>query len=441
MDVTRQLADLIVNSQPDEQARQNARRGVADFIAVSWPLLRHQVPDSGLPVLKQLFPEQTIAHRALLLGYAGHALDFDDFHADFRGHPTTVILPALLAWCSFHPCDDIGHFLDAYIIGTETSGRIGLAATQQHYTRGYHNTATLGTLAAAAALARLTRASVSETAVLLGMAATQASGLRAQFGSAVKPLHAGLAAERAVQAVRLALAGFSGQPQGVIEAFLAASNDGPSATEKLTAHWGTPWRITEPGLEFKPFATCSGTHSAAEATRLLRRRWQAEHGAVDGLLNAIDHIQVSFPPGGDIAASVRHPQTGIEARFSLEYVIAAMLLYDDLRMADFAEGPVNPEIMPLASKVSRVADEHAPADALNPALRFHEVSLLLRDGRRLSQRRTRQQSLAAPVDVREKLLRALQPEQKQLRERLAGDCQLTDSGQLQRLTEALFSAT
>ncbi len=438
MNVTALLAEKIISSQPDEQARQEARDGVCDFIAVCWPLMHQQVPDSGLPILKQVYPEQTIAQRALLLGYAGHALDYDDFHADFRGHPTTVILPALIAWCSFQPSYSADEFLDAYIIGVEVAGRLGLAATQQHYTRGFHNTATLGTLAAAAALARLSRASLTQTQVLLGIAATEASGLRAQFGSAVKPLHAGLAAERAVRATQLALAGFDGQPQGVIEAFLSATSH-EAVTEKLTADWGAPWRITQPGLEFKPFATCSGTHSAAEAARIIRRQWVSEQGSVHSLLALTDEITVAFPPGGDIAASVRHPHSGIEARFSLEYVIAAMLLYDDLRMVDFAEGPVNPEVMALAGKVRRIPDENAPPDAINPALRFHEVCLLLSDGRQLNCRRTRQESLAEPVNVQEKLWLALAQEPTDHRQQVADDCRLTDSRQLRRLIDALLA--
>ncbi len=439
MTVTGRLAEKIISSQPDEQARQAARAGVCDFIAVCWPLMHQHIADSGLPILRQVFPEQNIARQALLLGYAGHALDYDDFHADFRGHPSTVILPALIAWCSFQPAYTANEFLDAYVIGVETAGRLGLAATQHHYTLGYHNTATLGTVAAAAALARLSRADAAQTATLLGIAATEASGLRAQFGSAVKPLHAGMAAERAVRATQLALAGFDGQQDGVIEALLAATTGGQALPDKLTAGWGTPWRIIRPGLEFKPFATCSGTHSAAEAARLIRRQWVEEYGEADSLITAIDSITVAFPPGGDIAASVRHPHTAIEARFSLEYVIAAMLLYDDLRMVDFAEGPVNPDIMALAAKVRRTPDDNAPPDAIDPSQRFHQVTLWLADGRQLSQRRTRQQSLAEPVDVREKLRLALQPETAETQQTVIDDCRLTDNSQLYRLISALVS--
>lgn len=437
MSLSETLAGYLLQRQPDETARQNARRGVWDFIAACWPVLTGQVPDSGLPKLRQLYPATHPASSALLLGYAGHALDYDDFHAGFHGHPSTVILPALFAWCESRDDFPLHAFLDAYISGVEMAGRLGLAVTSQHYIAGHHNTATLGTLAATAALARLSGATIPQTEIALGIAATQASGLRAQFGSQVKALHAGWAAERAVQAVQLALAGFEGQQHGVIEAFLQTASGGQAQPLRLTEHWGDPWRITSPGLEFKPFPVCSGTHSAAEAARQLRSQALAQGCDLQLWLASLRRIEIAFPPGGDIAPSIRQPSNGIEARFSLEYVTAAMLIYGELRLSDFAEGPVNPQIMALAARVERCPDLSAPPDAVDPTQRFHQITLLCNDGTSLIQRRTRRQSLADPVDVAQKLAQAFQNEPTAIRERLLQDCTLTDSGQLQRLTITL----
>ncbi|KGD75955.1 MmgE/PrpD family protein [Pantoea vagans] len=432
MSLTAALADAILSGQPDAPARERAREGIRDFLAVSWPVLQGTVPDSGLPALRTLYSDGSVRSQALLLGYAGHALDYDDFHADFRGHPSVVILPALFAWQRVQP-RSLEHFLDAYVTGVEMAGRLGLAVSQQHYALGYHNTATLGALAAAAALARLLGMKSDATATLLGLAATQASGLRAQFGSAVKPLHAGFAAERAVTAAHLTLAGIDGRQQGVIEAFIAASSADQAQPEKLLENWGSPWRISTPGLEFKPFPTCAGTHSAAEAARILRQQWLAAGKPLDALLSQIVDITVAFPPGGDIAASIRVPVNGIEARFSLEYVIAAMLIYGDLRLQDFAEGDLNHQVMPLAARVRRTPDQSAPPDALNPALRFHVITLTLADGTTLHQRRTRQQSLAEGVNVSSKLHQALGNASPEL---LAATA-LHSAAELQMLTGAL----
>ena len=432
MNLSAALADQLLNSQPDATARRHAREGVQDFLAVSWPVLQGDVPDSGLPALRALYHDGSVRSQALLLGYAGHALDYDDFHADFRGHPSVVILPALFAWQHDQPTS-LNAFLDAYVSGVEMAGRLGLAVSQQHYALGYHNTATLGTVAAAAALARLLALDSVATTTLLGIATTQASGLRAQFGSAVKPLHAGFAAERAVVAAQLTLAGIDGRKEGVLEAFLTATSAGQAQPEKLLENWGMPWRISSPGLEFKPFPTCAGTHSAAEAARILRQQWLEAGNPLDSLLNQIEAITVAFPPGGDIAASIQHPLNGLEARFSLEYVIAAMLIYGDLRLSDFAEGALNHQIMPLAARVRRAPDDNAPPDAINPALRFHDVTLTLRDGTRLHQRRTRQQSLAEGVDVDRKLQRAL----KRRSPDLLAASELRSTADLQQLAQAL----
>lgn len=404
MSLTLQLAKLIIGSTPTPEAREKARAGVLDFVSVALPVIQSDIVDTPLNGLRQVYTANDTQTRALLLGYAGHALDFDDFHPDFRGHPTTVILPALFALARENPQLSGETFLDAYIIGVETAGRLGLAAGSYHYKAGYHSTATLGTIAAAAATARLINASVEQTANILGIAATRASGLRAQFGSAIKPLHAGFAAESAVIATKLVLAGVEGQPGAVLEAFLASGGGGQEQPEKLVDNWAEPWRIISPGLEFKPYPTCAGTHSAADAAFTLREKWlQASGKSLAELFADLDSIDVSFPPGGDIAASVRDPQNGIEARFSLEYVIAAVLLRNRLSLADFGEGPVEAEIYALAGKVNRCPDASAPDDEIDPTQRFHQVTLSRKNGEKLVCRVTRKQSVAKGVDQQLKL--------------------------------------
>ncbi|RWT16108.1 immunity protein [Raoultella planticola] len=439
MALTQALAALIVNALPSANARAKAREGLLDFLAVTLPVAQGDIDDPGLKSLRQVYRADDAHSRALRLGYAGHALDFDDFHPDFRGHPSTVILPALLALAAERPDIDGDRFLDAYAIGVEAAGRLGLAAGPQHYTLGFHSTATLGTIAAAASCARLVGADEQDTAVILGIAATQASGLRAQFGSAVKPLHAGLAAQAAVSATLLVQAGFHGQADKVLDGFLAACGAGEQKTEKLIADWGAPWRIVHPGLEFKPWPTCGGTHGAADAARAIRQEWLQRGKIVAALKQEVERIEVAFPPGGDIAASVRQPTNGIEARFSLEYVIAASLLRETLLLADFAPGPLDPEIAALAQTVIRRPDATAPPDELNPAARFHQVTVFLRTGETLQQRFTRQQSLAIPVNLTGKVRTCLSRATDALREDIVALSRLDSRDSLPRLTDLLFT--
>lgn len=439
MSLTRALAALIVDTLPSADAREKARAGLLDFLAVTLPVTRGDIDDSGLKSLRQVYRANDAQSRALRLGYAGHALDFDDFHADFRGHPSTVILPALLALAAERADIDGDRFLDAYVIGVEAAGRLGLAAGPRHYTLGFHSTATLGTIAAAAACARFVGAGARDTAVILGIAATQASGLRAQFGSEAKPLHAGLAAQAAVSATLLALSGFHGQADKVLDAFLTACCAGAQQAEKLTAGWGAPWRIVHPGLEFKPWPTCGGTHGAADAARAIRQAWLQRGKNIAGLQQELERVEVSFPPGGDIAASVRQPTNGIEARFSLEYVISASLLRETLLLADFSQGALDEEIAALAQTVARRPDLTAPPDELNPANRFHQVTIFLRTGETLQKRFTRQQSLAIPFDLAGKVDTCLSHATDTQREEVVALSRLESRDSLPRLTDLLFT--
>lgn len=439
MSLTQALAALIVDTLPSADAREKARAGLLDFLAVTLPVTRGDIDDSGLKSLRQVYRANDAQSRALRLGYAGHALDFDDFHADFRGHPSTVILPALLALAAERADIDGDRFLDAYVIGVEAAGRLGLAAGPRHYTLGFHSTATLGTIAAAAACARFVGAGTRDTAVILGIAATQASGLRAQFGSEAKPLHAGLAAQAAVSATLLALSGFHGQVDKVLDAFLTACCAGAQQAEKLTAGWGAPWRIVHPGLEFKPWPTCGGTHGAADAARAIRQAWLQRGKNIAGLQQELERVEVSFPPGGDIAASVRQPTNGIEARFSLEYVIAASLLRETLLLADFSQGALDEEIAALAQTVARRPDLTAPPDELNPANRFHQVTIFLRTGETLQKRFTRQQSLAIPFDLAGKVDTCLSHATDTQREEVVALSRLESRDSLPRLTDLLFT--
>jgi 2-methylcitrate dehydratase PrpD len=429
--ITAQFAHLILNSQPDENALSAARRGVKDYFACALPIARGALSDAGLAAIGKTFPPNGSENRALRYGYVSHALDFDDYHPALRGHPSTVVLSALLALNG--ESDDVTELLTAYVIGVEAAGRLGLAAGTQHYVLGFHSTATLGAVAACAAVARYLQLDQRQTQIALGLAATQAAGLRSQFGSAAKPLHAGLAARNAVNAALLAQAGFIGQPEGVLNSLLTSHGGGRQKPECLTAGWGTPWRILQPGLEFKRYPTCGGTHSAAEAALALRARLLAQGDA----LAEIAQVEVSFPPGADTAPFIRQPATGVEARFSLEYVIADALYHGEVPLTHYGEQPVDAAIAALAAKVVRHVDPAAPPDALDPEMRFHRLTLTLQDGRQISDIVTRKQTAARPTDLDAKLRAILQLLPGLEGESVIRDCALMSPGALPRLIALL----
>lgn len=392
MTLTQDFARRIADAQPlqDAAAVHAAREGVLDFLASAfpgpadpaWHRLRGVLPQAGGParVIGQATTADA-ASAALLNGYAGHALDFDDVHSSVRGHPGTVLLPALFALADTLPDATALDLIDAYIVGVEAMARLGLALGSKHYETGFHNTATLGPLGAAAACARLLKLGAAATENALGLAATQAGGLRLQFGSEAKPLHAGLAARSGLFAAQLAQAGLQGSP-GVLEApigFLDAYGFGAADAQRALAGWGSPWQIVTPGLYFKPYACCTATHYAADAALALR----AEHQ-----LRAEDiaAVRVVFPPAGDTPLTVTDPATGLEGRFSVEYVLAAALVDGALGLSLFDERAARDDLRSFGRLVSRAYDADAPRASTDPQTRFSTVEVRLHDGRQLSRR-------------------------------------------------------
>ncbi len=126
-------------------------------------------------------------------GAAGHALDFDDTHMAMGGHPSAPIIPAILALAETTGASG-RDVLEAIVVGVEAECRLGAIIGAQHYVVGFHSTGTIGTFGAAAACAHMLRLDEGGWLCALGLAGTQAAGLKSGFGTMAKPLHAGRAA-------------------------------------------------------------------------------------------------------------------------------------------------------------------------------------------------------------------------------------------------------
>ncbi|QCP54212.1 MmgE/PrpD family protein [Trinickia violacea] len=408
--VTRGLAAAIAAANPfdDAGAIAAARRGLLDFLAAAFA----GADDAGYRKLLAVvaggsrgeasaigYPQTVgVLDAALLNGYAGHALDYDDVHSSVRGHPGTVLLPALLALAQTRR-SSARDFLAAYVVGVETMARLGLALGSRHYEQGFHNTATLGTLGAAAAAAYLLRLDADAIENALGLAATQSAGLRLQFGSEAKPLHAAQAARAGLFAAQLAAQGLQGSraaldgPSG----FFAVFGAGAQAPRRVLDGWSAPWQIVSPGLYFKPWPCCTATHYALDAALTLR----AAHRLVAG---DIERITVTFPPAGDTPLLTHLPATGLEARFSVEYALAAALTDGRASVATFADVPVRPDLIALAARVTRQHDHAAPRASTDPATRFSVVEIALKNGTTVSHKTER---LVSAADLRAKFADAV----------------------------------
>lgn len=173
----------------------------------------------------------------MLNGFIAHALDFDDVHSDVRGHPSAVIVPALIASAAR------GHderLLGAYVVGVEVMARLGESIGSRHYEKGWHNTGTLGAIAAACAVGYAEELTQEELEKAIGFAATQSAGMRVQFGTEMKPLHAGLAAQAGLLAVKLAQSEFGGSRTALDgeTGFFSLYGDVEKAQHTLLNDWG-----------------------------------------------------------------------------------------------------------------------------------------------------------------------------------------------------------
>ena len=243
---------------------------------------------------------------ALLNGASGHALDYDDTGSSVGCHSTAPVLPAVLA-----VAEDIGatgkELIAALVVGVEVQGRINYAMGRDHYPKGWHTTATYGTFGATAGVAHLLQLSKEPYGVAMGLAASHASGVKANFGTMTKPLHPGRSAESGVNCARLAAAGFTANPEAVLgnQGFVQAASNPDDATGRL-ADVAQDWLIL--GTLFKYHAACHLTHSAIESVLSLRTKLDVDD---------LSSLTITVHPGLLDICGIPEPKTGLEGKFSL----------------------------------------------------------------------------------------------------------------------------
>lgn len=315
---------------------------------------------------------------ALLGGFQAHLLDLDDTHEEIRGHPSAVLVPTLLALGE--PDDGIDALLAAYAIGLEVMARLGRALGPVHYLAGWHPTGTVGAVAAAAAGSRLRGLDVEATATALSVAASRSGGVRAQFGTPGKPLHAGLAAQTGVESIQWALAGLRTAESAVLgdNGLLAAFGLSPQQRGAVTEEFGRTWALLDPGLWFKRHPICSAAMSAADAATEIT-------GHLDTATADITEVTVQFRPGADAALLHTAPRTGEQARFSIEAILALILLGREPALEELSPAPLDPEVTALASRVRRehvaAVSTGGPVSAGGRRDFWARVSVGTRDGR------------------------------------------------------------
>ena len=313
-------------------------------------ILRDELADDGgacslVGTLRRADPGRA----ALINGAAGHALDFDDSSAVMLGHPSAPVLPAVLA-AAERDGRSGSDALTAYVVGVEVQSRIGMAIGDEHYAKGWHTTSTVGVLGAAAAVAWLLGLDGEGFAVATGIAASSASGLKANFGTMTKPLHAGQAAERGLLAARLASRGCTASSDAVdgSQGLAQAAGSGRLEHGRIDG-WGDRWATTQ--ALFKYHAACHCTHAGIEATTSL-----LDNGVER---DDVERVTLIVNPSILNMCGISNPVTGLEAKFSLRGTQALVLAGADTRAAaTFDDGPINrPEVQELLPRVVIETDD------------------------------------------------------------------------------------
>ena len=362
MEQTAKLAQFAIDTRdvPDA-ALDSARDALIDTIACGLAGTLEETGEIAVRFVRECggAPQATIwghgfaataLDAAFVNGVASHALDFDDTHPNVRGHPSTTLVPALIA-VGEHMHSSGAALLSAYAIGLEVGGKVGRALGDGHYLRGWHATATTGVFASTAACARLMGLTVEQLRNAFGIAGSQAAGLLRNFGTMTKPFHAGHAARSAVLAVSLAKHGFTADTS-ILEgdnSFLKtyAGPDG-QPLDVLLARLGDPWEAVKPGIGYKRWPCCYCNHRSIGG--LLQMI--AEH---DLKPEDVQSIEVAFPTGTDTALIASNPQTGLQGKFSIEYVAAATVLDRKVTLETFTDVMVQrPQVRALMAKVKRL---------------------------------------------------------------------------------------
>jgi len=371
------VAGASVDAFPPE-VREAAKAAIVDTTGVivagaSEPVTRivaAAVADEGArPVADRLGARlrTSMEGAALVNGVSGHALDYDDVNQSAIGHPSVVIFPAALAVAQGVGASGAA-LLEAYVVGVEVMTKLGRAMGGAHYRTGWHATSTLGTLGAAMAAGKLLGLDAGRLQHALAIAASEASGSRQNFGTMTKPFHPGHAARCGVFAARLAQKGMTGDTT-ILEAplgFFALFSFGQATIDGVRDALGNPYDVASPGMNVKRYPCCYATHRAADGVLGLVE----QHGPA---VKEIESVDVIVPSGGLGPVFHDRPQTGLEGKFSLQYVVSAAILDGRVTLDTFTDEMVQrPEAQALLRAVRPIEDPSIPV-AFNAIEEGHVV--------------------------------------------------------------------
>ena len=416
MEITRRIGEYVTGASIEDfppEAVEAARGAIMDCLACMLAgskeeladiLCRYVAAESSAPIASVVGRgfRTSAPNAALVNGAMAHALDYDDITHITKTHPTAVLLPASLA-----AAEEAGatgrDLLLGYMAGFEVACAVGESLSEAYYDDlGWHPTGPLGAIGAAAAASRILALDPEQMAMAISLAASQASGLRQNFGTMTKPFHAGDAARAGVVSARLVREGFTASADalegrfGFIRAFSGGRN---FSAEGVVENLQNKCYLVESGIEIKKYPCCGSAHLALDATFNLLSQGGIDPEAVDRI-----EVMVDFDPPRSLIHS--RPASSLEGKFSMQYCLAAALLDLRVGLQSFSdEQVVRAEAQSL---IPRIDMRRIPGNEGKPSWTegYNEVDVYLKDGAVLRQQAHRASSGAlrgvTMADIREK---------------------------------------
>ncbi len=379
--VTRILARFVSGHASrgwSDAVEHEAHRTFYNWLGCAIGAARHEAAEAAIAAVQLLqpAPQATVLGRsekvdmasaALVNGITSHTFDFDDTHLKTIIHPAGPVASAVLALAEKNGASG-RTVIDALVLGIDVACRVGNVMYPDHYDRGWHITGSTGMLGAAAGCARVLGLNEQQTAMALGIAASQPVGLREQFGTMTKPFHPGAAARAGLMSALLASRGFTASARA-LEAprgFIQVASDKRSWNE-VTDELGERFEISF--NTYKPFACGIVIHPSIDACVQLRGQ-----GVTPGQVERIElrvHSLVLELTGK------KEPKDGLQGKFSVYHGCAVGLIYGQAAEEEFSDAVVNePQVVALRNKVQATVD-----DAINEE--SVRVTAVLKDGRRI----------------------------------------------------------
>jgi 2-methylcitrate dehydratase PrpD len=355
-----------------------AHRTFMNWFGCAVGAAQHEAADAALAAVAMLQPaaqasvlgrtdKVDMGSAALVNGITSHTFDFDDTHLKTIIHPAGPVASSVLALAE-HTKATGRELIDALVIGIDVSCRVGNAMYPDHYDRGWHITGSTGTLGAAAACARLLKLDVEQTAMALGIAASQPVGMREQFGTMTKPFHPGGAARAGLMSALLASKGFTASPKaleaprGMMQT-VSTKND----WNEITGELGQRFEISF--NSYKPFACGIVIHPSIDACAQLRAQGVTP--------DQVERIELKVHSLVLELTGKKEPQDGLQAKFSVYHGCAAGLTFGYAAEDEFSDEVVTrDDMVALRRKVVATVD-----DSIDEA--SADVTAVLKDGRRV----------------------------------------------------------